>query len=93
MELTIGLVVRALAGRDQGGYFVVLSIKDGYAEIADGKRRKLEKPKRKNIRHLQGTKTILNLEFVTDKKLRNVLKQYQADSYAATAPDHARSGR
>lgn len=83
MELTRGLVVRALAGRDQGGYFVVLSVQDGYAEIADGKRRKLDAPKRKNIRHLQGTKTVLNLECVTDKKLRSVLKQYQAGGLAS----------
>ena len=87
MELTKGLVVRAMAGRDQGGYFVVLSLKDGYAEIADGKRRKLEKPKRKNVRHLQATKQILNLEGITDKQLRNVLKPYQtgADTTQNTA--------
>ena len=39
MEITRGLVVRALAGRDMGGFFVVLSVDGGYAEIADGKRR------------------------------------------------------
>lgn len=77
MELTKGLVVRALAGRDQGGYFVVLSVKDGYAIIADGKRRKLAAPKRKNIRHLQMTGHLVDLDCVTDKKLRNVLKEYQ----------------
>ena len=41
MEITRGLVVRALAGRDMGGFFVVLSVDGGYAEIADGKRRRL----------------------------------------------------
>ena len=40
MEITRGLVVRALAGRDMGGFFVVLSVDGGYAEIADGKRRR-----------------------------------------------------
>lgn len=77
MELTRGLVVRALAGRDRGGYFVVLSAENGYAYLADGKRRKIEAPKRKNIRHLQMTATLVDLEGVTDKKLRSVLKQYQ----------------
>lgn len=47
MELTKGLVVRALAGRDMGNFFVVLSVDGGYALIADGKRRKLASPKRK----------------------------------------------
>lgn len=77
MELKKGLVVRAMAGRDQGGYFVVLSVENGFAEIADGKRRKLEAPKRKSVRHLQMTRTLVDLESVTDKKLRSVLKQYQ----------------
>lgn len=76
MKPTIGLVVRALAGRDQGGYFVVVAVEDGFVRIADGKRRKLTAPKRKNVRHLQMTKTIVNLECVTDKKLRSMLKQY-----------------
>ena len=31
MELTKGLVVRALAGRDMGNFFVVLSVDGGYA--------------------------------------------------------------
>lgn len=44
MEITRGLVVRALAGRDMGGFFVVLSVDGGYAEIADGKRRRLASP-------------------------------------------------
>lgn len=77
MELTRGLVVRARAGRDRGGYFVVVSAEDGFAKIADGKRRKIEAPKRKNIRHLQATKHIVDLECATDKMLRSVLKQYQ----------------
>ena len=75
MELTKGLVVRALAGRDMGNFFVVLSVDGGYALIADGKRRKLASPKRKN---LQRTDQFVELDGVTDKKLRNVLKQYQA---------------
>lgn len=87
MELVQGSVVLAKAGRDQGGYFVVLSLEGGYAEIADGKRRKLAKPKHKNVRHLQGTNTVLNLEGVTDKQLRNVLKQYRM---AAEAPAEGR---
>ena len=78
MEITRGLVVRALAGRDMGGFFVVLSVDGGYAEIADGKRRRLASPKRKNLRHLQRTNQCIALDGVTDKKLRNLLKQYQA---------------
>lgn len=87
MELTRGQVVRALAGRDQGGYFVVLSVQDGFAEIADGKRRTLAAPKRKNLRHLQATSAVISLEDATDKKLRNVLKQYAVPFPDGNAPE------
>ena len=49
-----------------------------WTEIADGKRRRLASPKRKNLRHLQRTNQCIALDGVTDKKLRNLLKQYQA---------------
>ena len=48
MEFVRGLVVRAAAGRDEGGFFTVLSAENGYAVICDGKRRSLSHPKRKN---------------------------------------------
>lgn len=78
MELTKGLVVRALAGRDKGGYFVVVSVDKDCVWIADGKRRKLNAPKRKNIRHVQMTARVVDLENATDKMIRSVLKQYQS---------------
>ncbi len=77
MEQTKGLVVRALAGRDKGGYFVVVSAEKDFVWIADGKRRKLASPKRKNVRHIQMTTRVINLEHATDKMIRSVLKQYQ----------------
>ena len=69
MEPSKGLVVRAMAGRDRGGYFVVVDAAEGFAWIADGKRRKLAAPKRKKIRHLQSTRQTVPMEDVTDKKL------------------------
>ena len=68
MEPSKGLVVRAMAGRDRGGYFVVVDAAEGFAWIAA--------PKRKKIRHLQSTRQTVPMEDVTDKKLRNMLKQY-----------------
>lgn len=77
MEPTKGLVVRALAGRDAGKQFVVLSVADQYVLLADGKRRKLEHPKRKNVRHIQLSDRVLSLENATNKQLRKELKEYE----------------
>lgn len=51
--LKVGQVVRSKNGRDIGKVFIVLSIvDDNYVKIVDGKRRTLEKPKLKKIKHL-----------------------------------------
>ncbi len=80
MELTRGLVVKALAGKEKGGFYVVTGVDGAYAEIANGKKRKLKAPKRKNVRHLQMTSRLVDMECVTDKKLRSLLKEYQCDA-------------
>lgn len=71
-----GSVVRSLAGHDKNRYYVVVESGDGWVTIADGKERKLAKPKRKNLRHVQGTKTRLELENIpSDKALYKQLEQ------------------
>lgn len=77
MELTKGQVVRAKAGRDKGGFFVVLEVENGYAWICNGKSRPLERPKRKNVIHLSPTKTVVPAEsMVTNREIRKVLSAF-----------------
>ena len=52
-DFTIADVVISKAGRDQGKLFYVLQAQDGYLVLADGKIRRIEKPKRKKQRHVQ----------------------------------------
>ena len=53
MNNPIGTIVLAEAGRDQDGLFFVVGESEGFLHIADGKRRKLSHPKRKNPQHLR----------------------------------------
>lgn len=76
MKLLKGSVVRAEAGRDGGGYFVIVEADEKYCLIADGKSRKLSSPKRKNIKHIRTTNSMIDVNDITDKKLRNMLKQF-----------------
>ena len=76
MKLLKGSVVRAEAGRDGGKYFAVVDADEKYCLIADGKSRKLSSPKRKNIKHIRVTDSMIDLNDITDKKLRNTLKQF-----------------
>lgn len=55
MEFTAGQIVFSKSGHDKGGAFIVIALEEEYLYIADGKRRTLEKPKRKKIKHVQKT--------------------------------------
>ena len=73
-ELNIGSVVKAAAGKESGGYYAVTGSDGNHALIADGRKRRLDSPKRKNPKHLTVTHETLDMEGMTDKKLRNVLR-------------------
>ena len=68
MTLSVGDVVKSVNGRDTGNEFFVVNIDGQYAWIADGKGRRLEKPKKKKLKHLQ---FIAKGECRTAEKLRS----------------------
>lgn len=74
MEVKIGMVVKAIAGRDKDRFFVIKEVKDNFVLIVDGKSRKLEFPKKKKIKHLRLTKSIIDIEEITNKKLKKNFK-------------------
>lgn len=76
MEFETGYVVISKAGRDKGYYMAVVGIdkEKDLVIVADGKERPLDRPKRKNPKHLQRTDFRIELEQVTDKKLRTFLR-------------------
>lgn len=76
MDIVKGSVVRAKAGRDKDSYFVVLDVLDKFALIADGKSRKLEKPKKKNLNHLEATKTVITQNLETNRKIKKALSDF-----------------
>ncbi len=75
-------IVLSLAGRDQGDIFFALEVKDGFVWLADGKGRKVEKPKRKKLRHLRhvcssdspAAEKIRSGQTVTNNELKRTLK-------------------
>ena len=56
IEPGVGRVVRSRAGRDSGRLFLVVNILDDeHLLLGDGDLRKVEKPKKKKLRHLEAT--------------------------------------
>ena len=87
MELAKSDIVRSIAGRDQGKYFLVTDTEGEFLMLADGKTRRLEKPKRKKRKHarLVGSNNsrvaekIRSEEKVTNSELRRTLAAYGGD--------------
>lgn len=79
-----GQVVWSAAGHDKDGYYVVVAVEaDGSCRIADGRRRKLAEPKRKNPKHLRPTRSVLELsEIRSDKALRRALAALRPEENA-----------
>ena len=69
-----GDVVRALAGKDRGKLFLVLHVSDGYALIADGRRRKVCVPKRKSQKHLSLLFSLSLPHSLTNQNVKKLLQ-------------------
>lgn len=75
MNIDLGQLVYSKAGRDKGNPFIIVDIADEqYILVSDGDLRKIEKPKRKKIKHLEFTETVistLNEKLVNKQKITN----------------------
>lgn len=76
MELKVGQVVKSLAGHDKGDYAVIAGFENDKVLVCDGKHRLIEKPKRKNPKHLEATEMfLLKDSMATNRKLRKTLNK------------------
>lgn len=76
MIIDKGTLVRASAGRDKDSLFVAVGVHDGFVYICDGKSRPLERPKRKNPKHISPTHVTVETDGLTNKKLRRLINQF-----------------
>ena len=80
MESLSGRIVRSCAGRDKGNFLVVIRADESFVYVADGKERRLASPKKKSLKHVKLTNTVIDTESLTDKKLRSVILEYSTAS-------------
>ncbi|MEJ6949561.1 RNA-binding protein [Natronospora cellulosivora (SeqCode)] len=87
----LGEIVISKAGRDiNNAYIIVEKENDAYVKVADGINKRVEYPKRKNIKHLKLTGDIveeLSIWLDKGKRIRNediklYLKDYQKNEEA-----------
>ena len=77
MDITVGSVVISKAGHDKGEFFLTVALDGDTAYVSDGKLRKIEKPKKKNIKHLQGTNYVTDKVFEENYQVRGILAEYR----------------
>ena len=84
----VGRVVRSKQGHDKGRWFAVVeTVDETYVLIADGRTRKLEKPKKKQHKHLRAAPVTLTEiagmlaegKPVLDSDLRKALAPFAAE--------------
>lgn len=74
-----GMIVISAAGRDRGRLLAVVRADAEGVWVADGKERPLERPKRKNPKHIVQTEYFLKQPFPsTNRRLRGALRGLEA---------------
>ena len=81
MDIVKSNIVKSTAGRDEGDLFFVLDIQEEFLLLADGKRRRVENPKRKKCKHVAFVgeshsvvaEKIRSSEIITNSELRKAL--------------------
>ena len=77
-------IALSLCGRDAGNYFIITEIVDhDYVMITDGKVRRVEKPKKKKLKHLRienytvdESKIVLGKVLLTNREVRAAIAAF-----------------
>lgn len=83
-DIRVGSVVLSTQGRDKGMYFLVVSVGKGFVFLADGGMRKLNAPKKKNVKHVSFSGVTLEAiaeklttgKKVFDSEVKSALRQF-----------------
>ncbi|MBO8136863.1 MAG: RNA-binding protein [Desulfotomaculum sp.] len=80
-SLKVGQLVSSKAGRDKGKIYVVIgTAEENRVWVADGRTRTVDKPKKKNVKHLQKINFVIDLsgsKKCSNEELRKCIAEYQ----------------
>lgn len=87
MDIHSGEFVYATKGRDTGKCFIVISAKDNYLYLCDGKNRKVSNPKKKKMKHVERTgvydkfivERLTGENELTNKEVRHSLSKFKSE--------------
>lgn len=83
MDVEPGQLVKSLVGRDKGKHYLIIGFEGDKVLLADGRSRLINKPKKKNPKHLQPYRCVLNgmkerirQGKLNDTEVRNILNAF-----------------
>ncbi len=89
MDIRKSDIVCVRNGRHEGKYFFVVDMEEDFAEIADGRIRRIEKPKRKKLKHIDfagrssnsAAEKLKSGDAVTNSELRKALAEFRQEQH------------
>jgi large subunit ribosomal protein L14e len=97
-DVDVGSLVLSIAGRDKGELFAVLRREGEFLYLANGRGRKVDKPKKKKIKHAKPInlgheglkKKLMSGEMPTNAELRKSLRDFSAEFKGKGGFDHGK---
>ena len=75
-ELQIGMLAASKAGHDKGKIFVIVAFDGSGCYLSDGISRTVEKPKKKNLKHLQPIKVEVKKP-ISNETVKEAIRAYR----------------
>ncbi len=74
----VGYLARSTAGHDKGTLYIIIEETEQSVLVADGRLKTLEKPKRKNKKHIQLIK--INNPIDSNEAIKHSIKDYRRNA-------------
>lgn len=79
MFIKRGQIVFVTAGKEKGRFMIVLEADDRSVLLCDGKDRPCDRPKRKNIKYVSVTDTVVSeADLAANSRIKSVLRSFTA---------------
>lgn len=78
-NIITGMLAKSLAGHDENQIYLIQGIEKNEVLLVDGRIRTLEKPKRKNKKHIQVIHKVYNIEEMQNEVIRKLIKEYKKE--------------
>ena len=74
----VGYLARSIAGHDKGNLYIIIEETDQYLFLANGEEKTLEKPKRKNRKHVALIK--IKNPVTSNEAIKHSIREYRRNA-------------